>query len=175
MRFVVPTVRPNADSMRFLMHRTFLYTCRLAAVTLMAASAFGQAPGTITTVAGNGSLGNSGDGGPATKATLGAAHGVAVDKAGNIYIADAIFNVVRKVDAKGIISTFAGGNPVALGDGGPATKARLDFTPVFHAGLAVDNAGNLYIADTGDSRVRKVDSSGPITTVAANSTSLGIG
>jgi uncharacterized protein (TIGR03437 family) len=157
------------------MRITFLYTCRLAAVTLMAAVAFCQAPGTITTVAGNGSLGNSGDGGLATKAPLGAAHGVAVDKAGNIYIADAIFNVVRKVDAKGIISTFAGGNPVALGDGGAATKARLDFGPVFHAGLAVDNAGNLYIADTGDSRVRKVDTSGTITTVAGNSTSLGIG
>src|SRR5437868_11853908 len=116
--------------MRFTMHLTSLSTCRLAALTLMAASAFGQAPGTITTVAGNGSFGNSGDGGPATKATLGAAHGVVADKAGNIYIADAIFNVVRKVDPKGIISTFAGGNLVALGDGGPATKGRLVFTPV---------------------------------------------
>jgi uncharacterized protein (TIGR03437 family) len=98
-----------------------------------------------------------------------------VDKAGNIYIADAIFNVVRKVDSKGIISTFAGGNVISLGDGGPATKARLDFGPVFHAGLAVDKAGNLYIADAGDSRVRKVDSSETITTVAGNSASLGIG
>ncbi len=157
------------------MHLTLLSTCRLAAFTLMAASAFGQAPGTITTVAGNGTLGNSGDGGLATKAQLGAAHGVAVDKAGNIYIADAIFNVIRKVDAKGIISTFAGGDLVALGDGGPATKARLDFGPVFHAGLAADNAGNLYIADSGDSRVRMVDTHGTITTVAGNSMSLGIG
>src|SRR6266567_6578464 len=132
------------DSMRFTMRITRLYTCRLAAVTLMAVLAFGQAPGTITTVAGNGGFGNSGDGGPATKAPLGAAHGVAVDKAGNIYIADAIFSVVRKVDAKGIISTFAGGNPIALGDGGSATKARLTFGPVFHAGLAVDNTGNVY-------------------------------
>ncbi len=157
------------------MSNPLLSIYRLAALALIAAPLFAQAPGTITTVAGNGSLGNSGDGGPATSAPLGAAHGVAVDKAGNIYIADAIFNVVRKVNAKGIISTFAGGNLIALGDGGQATQARLDFTPVFHAGLAVDNAGNLYIADTGDSRVRKVDTSGKITTVAGNSQSLGIG
>ena len=157
------------------MSTTFLSVHRLAALAMLAAAAFAQAPGTITTVAGNGNLGNSGDGGPATSASFGAAHGVAVDKSGNIYIADAIFNVVRKVDSKGIISTFAGGNVISLGDGGPATKARLDFGPVFHAGLAVDKAGNLYIADAADSRVRKVDSSGTITTEAGNSTSLGIG
>jgi uncharacterized protein (TIGR03437 family) len=145
----------------------------LAALAVLAAPLFCQ---TITTVAGNGNLGNSGDGGPATSASIGAAQGVVVDKAGNIYIADGIFNVIRKVDTKGIISTFAGGNVVDLGDGGPANKARLDFGPAFHAGLAVDKAGNLYIADAGDMRVRKVDvSSGIITTVAGNSPGLGIG
>jgi hypothetical protein len=92
---------------------------------------------------------------------------IAVDQAGNIYIAEAVFNVVRKVDTKGIISTFAaGGNPGALGDGGPATSARLVFAAATHIGLAVDGAGNLYIADYGDSRIRKVDASGTITTVA---------
>jgi uncharacterized protein (TIGR03437 family) len=149
---------------------------RVHLLALMAASAFGQAPGTITTIAGNGNLGNSGDGGPAVSASIGAAQGVVVDKAGNIYIADGIFNLIRKVDAQGIISTYAGGNVVDLGDGGPATKARLDFGPAFHAGLAVDKAGNLYIADAGDMRVRKIDvSSGIITTVAGNSPGLGVG
>ena len=149
---------------------------RVHLLALMAASAFGQAPGTITTIAGNGNLGNSGDGGPATSASIGAAQGVVVDKAGNIYIADGIFNLIRKVDAQGIISTYAGGNVVDLGDGGLATNARLDFGPAVHAGLAVDNAGNLYIADAGDMRVRKIDaSSGIITTVAGNSPGLGIG
>jgi uncharacterized protein (TIGR03437 family) len=145
----------------------------LAALAVLAAPLFCQ---TITTVAGNGNLGNSGDGGPATSASIGATHGVVVDQAGNIYIADAIFNFIRKVDTQGIISTFAGGNMPELGDGGPATKARLDFGPAFHAGLAVDKAGNLYIAVAGDMRVRKIDvSSGIITTVAGNSPGLGIG
>jgi uncharacterized protein (TIGR03437 family) len=145
----------------------------LAALAALAAPLFCQ---TITTVAGNGNLGNSGDGGPATSASIGAAQGVVVDKAGNIYIADGIFNLIRKVDAQGIISTYAGGNVVDLGDGGLATNARLDFGPAVHAGLAVDNAGNLYIADAGDMRVRKIDvSSGIITTVAGNSPGLGVG
>ena len=145
----------------------------LAALAALAAPLFCQ---TITTVAGNGNLGNSGDGGPAISASIGSAQGVVVDKAGNIYIADGIFNLIRKVDAQGIISTYAGGNVVDLGDGGLATNARLDFGPAVHAGLAVDNAGNLYIADTGDMRVRKIDaSSGIITTVAGNSPGLGIG
>jgi uncharacterized protein (TIGR03437 family) len=145
----------------------------LAALAVLGAPLFCQ---TVTTVAGNGNVGNSGDGGPATSASIGEPHGVVVDQAGNIYIADCIFNFIRKVDTNGIISTFAGGNIVDLGDGGPATNARLDFGPATHAGLAVDKAGNLYIADTGDSRVRKVDvATGIITSVAGNSTSLGLG
>ena len=67
-----------------------------------------RAQGIISTVAGNGNIGDTGDGGPATSATLGSANGIAVDKAGNIYFADSIFSVVRKVDSKGIISTFRG-------------------------------------------------------------------
>ena len=155
------------------MSNVFLRINLLIALSLLGAPLFCQ---TLTTVAGNGNLGNSGDGGPATSASIGAAQGVVVDQAGNIYIADAIFNFIRKVDTNGIISTFAGGNTVALGDGGPATNARLDFGPATHAGLAVDKAGNLYIADTGDMRVRKVDvATGIITTVAGNSTTLGLG
>src|SRR5580704_15662499 len=151
---------------------SFLFNL-LIALAVLGVPAFCQ---TITTVAGNGSVGNSGDGGPATSASIGEPHGVIVDQAGNIYIADCIFNFIRKVDTAGIISTFAGGNLPDLGDNGPAAKARLDFGPATHAGLAVDKAGNLYIADTGDMRVRKVDAAtGIITTVAGNSTSLGLG
>ena len=119
-----------------------------------------RAQGIISTIAGNGNIGYTGDGGPATSATLGSANGIVVDKAGNIYFADSIFSVVRKVNSKGIISTFAGGAGAAsLGDGGPATSARLSFQGP-HAGLAVDGAGNVYIADYIDSRIRKVDTSG---------------
>ncbi len=146
------------------------------AFATLAACALGpscDAQGIISTVAGGGSLGDSGDGGPATSALLGNPTGVVVDKAGNIYIADSIFNVIRKVNAKGIISTFAGGG-VSLGDGGPATSARLVLTAP-HIGLAVDSTGNVYITDTGDMRVRKVDTAGTITTVAGNSTTLGLG
>jgi uncharacterized protein (TIGR03437 family) len=132
------------------------------------------AQGIISTVAGNGNIGYTGDGGPATSATLGSANGIVVDKAGNFYFTDSIFSVVRKVNSKGIISTFAGGGAASLGDGGPATSARLGFQGP-HAGLAVDSAGNVYIADYFDSRIRKVDTSGNITTVAGDSTSAGLG
>src|SRR5580693_7426849 len=85
---------------------SFLFNL-LIALAVLGVPAFCQ---TITTVAGNGSVGNSGDGGPATSASIGEPHGVVVDQAGNIYIADCIFNFIRKVDTAGIISTFAGGN-----------------------------------------------------------------
>jgi len=123
------------------------------------------ATGIITTVAGNGSFGFSGDGGPATDAGLNDALGVAVDSADNLYIADSLNNRVRKVDALGIITTVAGdGSSGFSGDGGPATDAGLN-NPV---GLAVDSADNLYIAELGEfNRIRKVDAStGIITTVA---------
>lgn len=135
-----------------------------------------HAQGIISTVAGTGNTGNSGNGGPATSAALGFPAGVVVDQAGNIYIADSLFSVVRKVNSAGIISTFAGGGgPASLGDGGPATSARLAFLATKQIGLALDAAGNLYIADTGDSRIRKVDTSGNISTVAGSSASLGVG
>ena len=121
--------------------------------------------GIITTVAGNGSAGGGGDGGPATQAQLFFPVDVAVDAAGNIYIAQANNHRIRKVDTSGIITTVAGnGSAGYRGDGGPATEARL-----YHPwGVAVDGAGNLYIAGYYSHRVRKVDTNGIITTVAGN-------
>ena len=123
--------------------------------------------GTITTVAGTGTAGFSGDGGPATSAELDHPVGVAVDGSGNLYIADYDNNVVRKVNGSGTITTIAGTGTFGFsGDGGPATSAELSST----AGVALDGSGNLYIADEDNSRVRKVDGSGTITTVAGTGT-----
>jgi uncharacterized protein (TIGR03437 family) len=131
------------------------------------------ASGIISTVAGDGTYGYNGDGGPAINASLAAPGGVAVDSAGNLYIADTNNNRVRKVDAvTGIISTVAGAgnayNSRYNGDGSAATGASL--TP---AGVAVDPAGNLYIADAGDNAIRKVTAAtGIITSVVATGDSL---
>jgi trimeric autotransporter adhesin len=118
--------------------------------------------GIISTVAGNGTQGYSGDGGPATAAQL---HdplwSMAVDATGNIYFEDN--NRIRKVTPKGIISTVAeNGTQGYSGDGGPATAAQL-YSPM---GVAVDSAGNLYIADYSSNRIRKVTPKGIISTVA---------
>lgn len=124
--------------------------------------------GTITTVAGNGAAGFSGDGGPATSATL-QPHSVAVDRAGNLFIADSFFGFnegggrVRKVSPDGIITTVAGGN-VFHGDGGPAVNAQISGPDR----IAVDDAGNLFIAESLFGRVRKVSPDGIITTVAGS-------
>jgi uncharacterized protein (TIGR03437 family) len=121
--------------------------------------------GIITTVAGNGIRGFSGDGGPATQAQLNFPTGVAVDGAGNLYIADHDNNLVRKVSALGVISTVAGNGMYGFaGDAGPATEAAF-FGP---EGVAVDGNGNLLIADSGNHRIRRVNSSGVIATVAGN-------
>ena len=96
-----------------------------------------DAAGTITTIAGTGERGFSGDGGPATSARITDPHGVAVDGKGNVYIADYTNNRVRKVSPGGAISTFAGGIPGFAGDGGPATSARLQLP----LGVAVDGRG----------------------------------
>ncbi len=121
--------------------------------------------GIITTVAGNGNLGYSGDGGPATSARLNAPYSVAADAAGKIYIADSGNNVVRKVGVKGTITTLAG-NGIAgySGDGGPAAAAQLT-NP---SGVALD-AGNLYIADSNNDAIRQVAlASSVIATMAGN-------
>ena len=123
--------------------------------------------GIITNVAGNDSMGvgYSGDGGPASQAQLDGPNGVAVDSAGNVYIADSGNNVVRKVSVStGIISTVAGnGTRGDTGDGGLAINATL----YYPGGLAVDSNDNLYISDFPDNVIRKVNlSTGIITTVA---------
>ncbi len=123
--------------------------------------------GTITTVAGNGTGGYSGDGGLATEAELYYPSGVAVDALGNLYIADDYNSCVRKVDRNGVITTVAGnGDWGYRGDGGPATQAQLNSPK----SVAVDIWGNLYIVDQGNHRIRKVDANGIITTVAGNGT-----
>ena len=121
------------------------------------------ANGIISTVAGNGTNGYSGDGGAATNANLNSPYGVAVDSSGNLYVADTGNHRIRKVAANGVISTVAGkGTAAYSGDGGTATNASLN-SPY---GLAVDSSGSLYVADTGNQRIRKVAASGSISTVA---------
>ena len=115
-------------------------------------------------VAGTGTWGSSGDGGPARNAQI-VPSGIAVDAAGNLYISDGIGHRVRKVDATGVIRTVVGtGFGGFGGDGGAATAAYL----ASPAGLAFDPAGNLYIADSGNWRIRKVTPFGVITTIAGN-------
>ncbi|MFE9985202.1 hypothetical protein ACFYPQ_42400 [Streptomyces sp. NPDC005522] len=119
--------------------------------------------GTITTVAGTGEEGFNGDERPATTAQLKSPCGVAVDVHGSLYIADTENHRVRKVDAQGIITTVAGtGEEGFNGDNRPATTAQLTSPRA----VAVDVHGTLYIADTENHRVRKVDAQGIITTVA---------
>jgi uncharacterized protein (TIGR03437 family) len=121
----------------------------------------------INTVAGNGVLGFAGDGGPAVKAEINLASGVAVDSSGNLYIADAFNNRIRKVDTGGNITTIAGSGVFSYsGNGGPATSAQLSAPH----GAAVDLNGNLFIADTANNVVREVTSKGVISTIAGTGT-----
>ena len=130
--------------------------------------------GVVTTVAGTGQPGFSGDGGLATTAQMNFPGGVAVDRnTNNLYIADLNNQRIRKVTASGIISTIAGtGTPGFSGDGGPAAEAQLHLNngtwTQFTGGVAVDKAGNVYIADSYNHRVRKVGLDGVIRTVAGN-------
>jgi len=124
-----------------------------------------RATGVITTVVGNGAaVGFGGDGGPATAATVNQPVSVSIDRDGNLFFADSNNNRIRKVDGTtGIISTVAGtGEYGSSGDGGAATMAAL----AWPYGVAVDGLGNLFIADTYNSKVRRVDqATGVITTV----------
>jgi autotransporter-associated beta strand protein len=128
--------------------------------------------GIISTFAGTGLAGFSGDGGAATSARLNEPISVAVDSHGNVFVSDSVNQVIRKITPGGVISTYAGGG-TSLGDGGPATMAQLQIPSNGTAGsgstIALDKYNNLYIADTGNARVRKVTAStGIITTVAGN-------
>ncbi len=118
---------------------------------------------TISTIAGTGTAGASGDGGPATSATISGPNGTFVDPSGNIYISDGNNNLVRMINTSGIISTIAGtGSATFGGDGGPATAAQLNQP----SAIAMDRHGNLYIGDRLNYRIRKITPSGIISTFA---------
>ena len=121
--------------------------------------------GIISTIAGDGNIGNGGDGGLATIANIVSPSGVAIDGVGNVYIADAGNSRVRKVDTIGIIKTIAGNGSASFGgDGSAAIYASLKYP----SGVAIDGVGNVYIADAGNNRIRKVNSRGIINTIAGN-------
>jgi DNA-binding CsgD family transcriptional regulator/sugar lactone lactonase YvrE len=126
----------------------------------------------ITTYAGNGNLGSTGDGGPATDAELAALTAVAIDGSGNVYITTG--NAIRKVTASGVITTVAGSDlPGYEGDGGSATQAKFQLAPLGlprpgAQGMVADDQGGLYIADSGNNRIRKLDVDGTISTAAGS-------
>jgi uncharacterized protein (TIGR03437 family) len=138
---------------------------RLTVLFLCCLSLFAQASGSIQTIAGTGSAAFGGDGGPAKQASINVAVDVFADHAGNLFVADQFNHRIRKIAPNGTISTVAGNGAAGFsGDGGPAINAQIN-TPT---GICADSAGNLYIADVGNQRIRKVDTSGIITTFAGN-------
>lgn len=123
--------------------------------------------GNITTVAGNGSGGYNGDNGPAISTQLGVPYQIRFDAAGNLFIADQGFSVVRKINTSGIIITVAGNRSSGYaGDNGLATSAQLNSPEA----VAFDTKGNIFIADYSNNAIRKINASGIITTVVGNGT-----
>jgi streptogramin lyase len=123
------------------------------------------ATGIITTIAGTGVTGESGDGGPATQARLTEPRTMALAADGSLLFTEPRLNRIRRLDPSGIITTFAGtGKAGFSGDGGPASRAQLNF----NRGVAVDGAGTVWIADSLNQRIRKVDAAGIITTAAGS-------
>ncbi len=122
--------------------------------------------GTMSTFAGNGFLRYTGDGGPATAASLNGPRSVATDANGNVFIVDSNNHAIRKVNAAGTISTVAGGRSGSSGDGGQATAAAFYYPQA----VVVDTAGNLFIADSGNNRVRKVSFLSIVSNYAGNGT-----
>jgi len=154
-------------------HNKIRMVCSSAGSATIAGTSCSGA-GIITTIAGTGGAFYTGDNGPASASTLDSPSGVAIDGAGNLYIADTTNNVIRKISAAtGYISTIAGnGTAGHTGDGGAALNAELN-GPI---GVTVDVAGNLYIADNLNQRIRRVDAiTGIITTAAGNGNSSGLG
>ena len=124
--------------------------------------------GIITTIAGNGVPGYTGDGGPATAAQLNYPVKIALDNSGSLYIADRFNNAIRKINAAGVISTIAGNGAIGhAGDGGPATNATF-YEPT---GVAVDRFGNIFIADCFNNRIREINTLGIINTVVGTGVS----
>ena len=133
--------------------------------------------GVSTVIAGTGTSGYSGDNGPATAATLKAPRAVAIDTSGNIFIADTGNNVIRRIDASGNITTYAGGGTAATlcaqalnsrGDGCPALQANFNAP----SGLAADNLGQLYVSDTGNNVVRQISLTTNVTTLAGGASAV---
>src|SRR6266404_548532 len=121
--------------------------------------------GIIRPVAGNGAINCSGDGGPATAASFISLSSIAVDSNGNIFVSDTLNQRVRKISNTGVMTTVAGtGSSGSSSDGGPAALAQLNYP----TGLAVDRSGNLFIVESNGFRVRKVSTSGTISTVAGS-------
>lgn len=120
--------------------------------------------GVISTIVGTGTAGNTGDGGPATAATISAPLSVKIDAAGNLFIADFGNGRIRKVTPAGVISTVAGTTNGFAGDGGDATAAQIN-NPT---DVGVDAAGNIYICDYGNHKIRKVTTGGIISTIAGS-------
>ncbi len=124
--------------------------------------------GIVNTIAGNGTVGYSGDGGQATLALMGRPSGIAVDLSGNVYFTDVTHNCIRKINNAGIITTIAGtGTAGYSGDGGNATGAQLNIP----GSMVVDATGNLYFADIANFRIRKINTAGIISTFAGTGTS----
>ncbi len=132
-------------------------------VLSMSGAAWSQVPGfTISTIAGTGQAGDSGNGGPAIKAQLNDPRGIVTDPAGNVYFCDRLNNLVQKIDTNGIITTIAGTGVAGYnGDNIPGTEAQLSHP----WRVTIDPAGNLYIADAANDRIRKLAPNGIITTV----------
>jgi sugar lactone lactonase YvrE len=143
-----------------------IYICDLSNLRIRRVDAV---TGIITTFAGTGTLGYNGDNIPATSAQIAASQDICLDKLANLYIADQGNNRIRKVDASGTITTVAGYggfSSTGTGDGGPATNATFNF--IF--GIALDDTGNIFIADYNGAKVRKVNTAGFISTVAGTGT-----
>lgn len=139
----------------------------LALLAAGSAPAARAAAGDISTFAGNGTSASSGDGGAATSASLISPIGVAYAPNGDVYVADYSANRIRKISPAGVISAVAGtGSAGFSGDGGQATAAQLDAP----RDVAVDSAGNVFLTDSGNSRIRKINTSGVISTYAGTGT-----